>query len=360
MVCKNCGNSLREGEKFCTNCGTYNDPDDVEMEDNSYTSIDEFSTQAKIKPKKEKKKKEKKPKTVVEEYNPNEDPLVAAYVGEDYKWVVQRPFNIYALLLSWIYFLYRKLYLIGILGLVLLGLIIKLLPIILIPYIVLSMVFSGLFFNKIYLDIVEKKVQKIESNSKALDNVEEICKKKGGVNVWLPLLIFFIFLVIMLASYVNIGAFNPTVTGRYASENSTNLANCKSLCKQIYRGLDDKQKTGILEEMSCEIELKTPKIYNIYIKINSGSKFRYLYYKNDATGYYNLSGDTDNIEMLEDTLKTYGLSDGDKEFLAASKELDKRMQKIQEESEYEDKLIKKNAASQEKLHYVFTKDDILN
>ena len=32
MVCKNCGEQLKSGEKFCTVCGYYNDPDDVSME----------------------------------------------------------------------------------------------------------------------------------------------------------------------------------------------------------------------------------------------------------------------------------------------------------------------------------------
>lgn len=360
MVCKNCGNQLRENEKFCTICGTYNDPSDVdntpskkktpedEMENNNYSEFEEFSKQPKTVSKK---------KTVVEEYSIKGDPYIAAYIGEDYKWVVERPFNIYALLLSWIYFLYRKVYLIGIIGLIITGLIIKYVPIIIIPYIVLSMVGSGLFFNKIYLDIVESRVQKIESKARTSAEIEAICKKKGGVNVFIPLLIFFVFLVIMLLSYININTGGEE--SKFWSENSSNQANCLSMGKKIYKNLDSSLVGGNLEELACEITVTSYNTYNIYIKLNKDGNYRYLYFQNDQDGHINLKGNTDYIATLENTEKQYGLSDSDKDLLTTSRELSNKFASIKDDSDYEDNQIFKNTDTKAKTHYVFTKDDIL-
>ena len=192
MRCKNCGNLLRNSEKFCTICGTYNDPNDTSLEADAKEMappqeeniVEEFSFNKKL--------KEKSSDKLVDDFTTRDDPYVAAYIGEDYKWIVERPFNIYALLLSWIYFLYRKLYIIGSIGLLITGIIVRFIPIIIIPYIVLVMVGSGIGFNKIYLMIVERKVNKIAAQTDSPADAMEKCQKKGGVNPWIPIGIFFI------------------------------------------------------------------------------------------------------------------------------------------------------------------------
>lgn len=370
MVCKSCGNELRSNEKFCTVCGTYNDPDE-ELEENSYdTDIEEFQLKGKSKDKKKKDKKEKeKQKKIIEEaeeliekedIHQIEDPYVAAYIGEDYKWVAERPFNIYALLLSWMYFLYRKLYLIGITGLAITGVIIKLLPIIIVPYIVLSMVFSGLFFNKIYLHIVEKRVSKIQRNTEGLGAFEitSICKKKGGVNVFIPLLIFFVFLVIMLSNYINI-SWNPT-SPNFWDENSNNQANCRSMGKRIYDSLDDYGVEGELVELGCEITNNQIKTYNIYLKLSQNGNTKYVYFQNNKDGYFEVKGNTDMIAELETLQSDYGLAENYREFLTTSKELSNKFSSLKDDAEYENKLINQDDDQKEKTHFIFTRDEILN
>lgn len=356
MVCKNCGNRLKNNEKFCTICGTYNDLDSASLESDelgnvneNYEEFGEFQL---------KKKAKKSTKKEVVEYAPGEDPLMAAYIGEDYKWVAERPFNIYALLLSWMYFLYRKLYLIGIIGLIVTGVILKFAPIIIAPYIVLSMVFSGLFFNKIYLDAVEKRVNKIQNNAKGLDDLEKICKKKGGVNVFLPLLIFFLFLVGMLLSYINIDY--QQKEPNFWNENSSNKANCKSMGKQVYSTLSSYNIEGDIEEFACVIEKGSYKTYNLYFKLINKATYQYLYFKNDSEGYFIIQGNTDLIDELEALQEEYGLAESDEDFLLTSKELSNQYSSIKDDSEYEDRLIREKSDTREKLHFVFTKDDILN
>ena len=364
MKCKNCGNDLRAGERFCTNCGTYNDPSEVEekpskkkgltpedeMEDNSFSEFNEFS------PTTNKKSKVKESTDI--DYSVKGDPFIAAYIGEDYKWVVERPFNIYALIFSWMYFLYRKLYIIGIVGLVITGIILKFIPIIIVPYIILSMVGSGVLFNKIYLDIIETKVHKLEQKTTSADQLESLCKKKGGVNVFIPLLIFFVFIIIMLLSYINVNIGNDT--SKYWSENGTNNANCKAMGKNLYKNLSESVQGGTLEELACEIDLGEKKIYNVYLKLNKEGTYRYLYFQSDTEGFFNLKGNTDFVENLENTEKQYGLTESDKELLIVSKELSNKFSAIKDDSDYEDELINKGKDTKEKTHYVFTRDDIFS
>ncbi|MBR6136615.1 MAG: zinc-ribbon domain-containing protein [Bacilli bacterium] len=376
MVCKNCGNELKENERFCTMCGTFNDPNDdddipvgvetfqvptenptIENPEEEFPEIDEFKIGGKTKeekPKKEKVKKERPPK---EEYVPVGDPNIIAYIGEDYRWIVDRPFNIYALLLSFIYFLYRKMYLIGFLGLLLSGFVVKLFPIATIPYIALVMIGSGFLFNKIYLDTVERKVNKIVQNAEPGEDVAELCRKKGGVNVFTPFLFFFLFLIIMFLSYVRIMPFYRT--SKYWSANSDNLANCKRMGRNVYENLGETVKNGELEELICEIIIGTDKKhYNFYLKMVDNGQLRYLYYEDNGRGFEDLRGSTDFIEDLEKTKEKYGLADSDQEFLDTSKDLPNKFDALKDDASYEDKAILNGKDTKEKTHFRFNKDDL--
>lgn len=379
MKCRNCGNELRENERFCTMCGTFNDPNDeddipvgvetfqvptetppVDNSEEEFPEIDEFKIGGKPKeekPKKEKKQKVKKEKPPKEEYVPVGDPNIIAYIGEDYRWIVERPFNIYALLLSFIYFLYRKMYLIGFLGLLLSGFVVKLFPIATIPYIALVMIGSGFFFNKIYLDTVERKVNKIVQNAEPGEDVTEICRKKGGVNTFTPFLFFFLFLIIMFLSYVRIIPFYRT--SKYWSVNSDNLANCKRMGRNVYENLGETVKNGELEELICEIVIGTDKKhYNFYLKMVDNGQLRYLYYEDNGRGFEDLRGSTDFIEDLEKTKEKFGLADSDQEFLDTSKDLPNKFDALKDDASYEDKAILNGKDTKEKTHFRFNKDDL--
>jgi len=372
MVCKNCGNELKENERFCTMCGTFNDPNDddipVGIEDfqvpneretvvdnDEFTEINEFNIGVKKEDNtKEKVKKEKPPK---EEYIPEGEPTIIAYIGEDYRWIAERPFNIYALLLSFIYFLYRKMYLIGFLGLLLSGFVIKLFPIATIPYIAIIMIGSGFLFNKIYLDTVERKVKKIVENAKPGEDIIETCKKKGGVNVFMPFLFFFLFLIIMFLSYVRINPFYKQ--SKYWNDNTENLANCKRNARNVYENLGDTVDDGELEEIICEIIIGTnKKKYNFYLKMVDNGQLRYLFYEENEFGNPDLRGSTDFIEDLEKTKEQYGLANSDQEFLDNSKDLPNKFDSLKDDAAYEDKAILNGKDTKEKTHFRFSKDDL--
>ena len=358
MVCKNCGEKLRSNERFCTVCGYYNDGEDDSLENDELGKNARGPSDSFFKMKKKSKNDEEQ--MVDTSYRIAEDSLMEAYIGEDYKWVMERPFNVYALIFSWMYFLYRKLYLIGVIGLAITGIILKFAPIIIVPYIILSMVGSGLFFNKIYIKLVERKVESIERKSPGLDSysLERKCKRRGGVTVVVPLVIFLIFLVIMIFSFLNIQYTEETPD--FWKENNENQANCKSMGKQAYKTLSKYNIAGTLEEVACEVEISSRKSYNIYLKVQEKAQYHYIFFANDQEGYITLKGNTEIIKELEVTQKTYGLSESDEEFLQTSKELANKFASLKDDEAYEAKQIKEKTNTREKTHFVFTKDDILN
>ena len=350
MVCKNCGEKLRSNEKFCTVCGYYNDDEGDLLENKEQEKKQEFKEE--IAPEAEEIEE-------TENQEPNEN-LMEVYIGEDYKWVMEKPFNIYALLFSWMYFLYRKLYLTGIIGLVITGIILEYVPAIVIPYIVLSMVGSGIFFNKLYIKIVERKVKAIEKDSLGLDSetIERKCKRRGGVTVIIPLVILFAFLIVLI--YLKMDVKITDENQRYWKENGENKANCKSMSRQAYNALGSNNVPGTIEEAVCSIELSDRKSYNIYLKVSDKAQYQYILFTNEVEGYLEMKGNTEEIKELEASKEVYGLSTEYEEFLQTSKELASKYESLKDDAEYEDKQIKANANTREKTHFVFTKDDILN
>ena len=374
MVCKKCGRKLKRSEKFCTECGYYNDDDDFSLEDDALEDVDEDSDVIIVdedseeyedydeddKKEREKKSKVKKEKKKREVSLDDVDSLMELYIGEDYKWICERPFNIYALIFSWMYFLYRKLYLIGTLGLVLTGLVLNYLMSFIVPYIVLVMVLSGIFFNKIYLFVVRRRITSIIKKLDANDeyNIEEKCRKRGGVSVFGALVVFVIFLAIMLLSFID-GVGLPQEEPKYWEVNSRNLANCKSIVRQTYQILKDNKIDGELEEGICEVHVGDSKTYDTYLMLKSGSVYQYYYFMNEGK-YFTLKGNTETLEYLEKEKEKGTISEEEEQMLSLTKNLSSKFTSLKKDASYEDNLIQEGLDTGEKTHYVFTKDDILN
>ena len=118
MKCEKCGKKLRKNEKFCTVCGYYNDEKDNlspdEWDDGDYDLLSEEQNNENGQEINTVENSEEK-KTISYSFEKERD--LEAYIGEDYKMIKKSPFNIYAFLLNWMYVLYRKLYITGIIGL---------------------------------------------------------------------------------------------------------------------------------------------------------------------------------------------------------------------------------------------------
>ena len=395
MLCKKCGKRLKKGEEFCNVCGYYNNPDEAgfsdsteelgeldeeydedsnEFDDDEYEvveeeeydddeissnlinntniedekseSIEEYSLEAKT----------EKPKKLT---NFKDDRFIEAYIGEDYKWIIKRPVNIYAMLLSWVYFLYRKMYIIGSLGLALTGVVYRLgakyLPI----YIALVMILSGILFNPIYRLVINFKIKRIKNKNYGTDDftLEEICKKKGGVNTPVALLIFLIFLLIMLRTYYRISYNNENT--KFWHENSENKANCNSMVKQDVNLLDESNIDGDIKEAVCHIrKTNTTKSYDIYLKIIINKKEKYVYFKDNKNTTI-IEGLNGELEDLQQKNRNNTITEEEKKLLDRILDIKSSYSKYYNESKNEDTLIKTRKNFSEKINYIISKDEIL-
>ena len=360
MRCEKCGKKLRKNEKFCTVCGYYNESDkDVspdEWDDGDYNLIEE--EQKEIQEPQEinigKIEDEKK----VINYDFEEERDVEAYIGEDYKMIKKSPFNFYAFLLNWMYVLYRKLYITGIIGLGIALFITLYYTRFIIVYLVVSMILLGFVFNPYYIFIIKQRIKRLESKYEGSDafTFTGICQEKGGVNAPFALVIYFIFLVVIFFSLVRID-YNKNHNTKFWKENSDNRANCNYYVKTAYSDVE-KEEYGSVDEAVCKISIINTKEYNIYIKVIKDNKTHYIYYEteNERLKY---SNSTLNLEELKKKEKDKTITKEEKEKLSNIEKIESNYKIIVKNSESEDELIKEKKNNKEKLNYVFTKEEVM-
>jgi len=424
MKCAKCGKKLRSNEKFCTNCGYYNDgnendtwkepvQDEDLIDENWYEDEVEANTKdddeeiivpeekkKKEKKKKEKKKKEKKKKELEKVEIKEEQPVqvevppvppvpieeevvvkkekeekkqkelikedksndyyyeneryLEAYIGEDYKIIKKSPFNIWAFLLNWMYFLYRKLFITGIIGLIITTLVAFFLTKYFLIYLVVMLIVLGFGFNPYYIFISKKKVEKLLKEYEGSDSftLENECRAMGGVNIIFSLIIYAIFLVIIVLSITGF-KINTDHNAKYWKENSENKANCLSLTKLAYN--QEKTKYNSIDEAICKLNNKE---YTIYLKAVKGSEIIYIYYEteNDYIVYKN---NTSIIPQLEERKKNNNISVNDEKLLSDLKLVKTDYSSSVRKANEEDKLIKNKRNKEEKHYFIISYEELI-
>ena len=129
-----------------------------------------------------------------------------AFVGRNYVKISKKHFSIPAFLFNWYYLLYRKQYLLALLGMILiimLTIISNYLFIIKYLIITIMIIFSislGFLFNQIYIKFINKKIKKIKQENSNLDveTLLELCQKKGGTSIFSATIIYTLFLIIIV------------------------------------------------------------------------------------------------------------------------------------------------------------------
>ena len=392
MLCKKCGKKLKPDEEFCSVCGYYNDPndevfseeddksfdddyfdeirdaDDDDDENVGHDEIDDMVESNLINGVNVPDNEELMEFTPTSEADPKQkltnfkdDRLVEAFTGEDYKWIIRRPFNLYAFFLSWIYFLYRKMYITGLIGLVITGIVYKFFPSFVIPYAIIVMVLSGFLFNPLYKLYASIRIRSIRKHNYGSDDftIEQICQQKGGTSLILTLVIFFIFLVVMIRTYYSF-SFNNENT-KFWSENSENKANCTSMSKSSYRMLNEEEAAGVLEEAVCNVRrTNSTKSYDIYLKITNPetNTFRIVFFRDDKDSV-TIEGVGVNLELLQDKNRNGIISEEETQLLNRTLEIRNQYTKIHDASIDEDRLIKTKKNKSEKINYIIPKDEIL-
>lgn len=126
-----------------------------------------------------------------------------AYIGKNYVKISKKKFSIPAFFFSWIYLLYRKKYLVAILGMLLIVILTVLSKYISIMKIVINIlsigipILLGLKFNAWYINSANKKLKKLKAKKLQLSALDFIalCQKKGGTNLFLAIIIYTIFVI---------------------------------------------------------------------------------------------------------------------------------------------------------------------
>ena len=127
-----------------------------------------------------------------------DEKLQIAYIGYNYQKIMSQNLSIPALFLSWLYTLYRKVYIPSIIGMAIVSLLSF------IPYrlyyviILIFVIVLGMNFNKWYIAYVKNQIQKIKINNPNADesNLINICRNQGGTNVGIAIAIYIGFAII--------------------------------------------------------------------------------------------------------------------------------------------------------------------
>lgn len=245
MYCFRCGSKVRENEKYCPHCGA-----DV-LEELKRYSYPEFERKEEIPTPTHNDQYEY---SIKYSFQDTED-LVKAYVGKNYDKIKNTKFSIPTLLLGPLYFFYRKMYPYGLLWIftiIVFGTLLSPLSII------LPIIFATLF-AQLYLNDVKRKVNNIKLQNKTTDKetLYNTCKKKGGVNITLPILIVILGIVILsfIIELPDLTKEKPLDKKQEYSIGSLSYTIPKGYIKSEYETEDYKSYSYIDDDKYCHISL---------------------------------------------------------------------------------------------------------
>ena len=381
MKCPNCGNKAGRKDIFCEICGTYlkdQEKDDwnteeIDLEEEEKKEeekveekIEEDTVSEEVQEEKKSKKKEKlfsvkdSSGTRKNQFSYENEDLLEAYIGEDYKLIKKSFFNIWAFLFNWMYVLYRKLYVTGIIGLILSWIVVAFFRKYILIYLVVVSVLLALLFSPYYIFISKKKVEKIKSQNGDEDSftLSGICKSKGGVKVLPALLLYSAFLIIVFFTITHL-RFTLGLRTKFWEENRDNLANCTSLVKVVYRNVSSSgREVGDVVEAVCKITAGDTKEYEVYVKSKKDKNVFYSYYKTQ-NGYIAYRGDTIMLNELLERQKKVTLTEEEVKMLKELQSMDVNYDKYHDQAEREDLLVKQRKNTREKLSYILNKEEII-
>lgn len=384
MKCPKCGKRLRNNEKFCTVCGYFVgdiSPDDLEQEEQEERKekkVKEELQEERILSEtlNEKTRQETTDDNLDDDFQENtefqvkdssgtrkneysyeNEDLLEAYIGEDYKLIKNSIFNFWAFLLNWMYLLYRKLYITGAIGLIVTWLVVMFLRKYFLIYLGIIMIVLGFGFNPYYIMVAKKRVEKIKDNTESNDRFElaNTCKEKGGVNVLLALIVYFVFLVIVFFSIISF-TINKNHNTKFWKENSENLASCTSIVKTAYTNIEETKDRGELKDAVCKV-LKN-KEYEVYVKTELDGKTIYSYYSTE-NGYVSYKENTLQMNELEIQRGNGTINQENKDILTRLKKIETTYQDTYMKAQKEEDLIKRKKNTEARTSFIFTTEEII-
>lgn len=212
--------------------------------------------------------------------------IIKSFIGKNSEVIYSKinkkgSFNIYSMLFTFMYFLYRKMYIIGIISFVLQSLIAEVVNNIFVS--LACFVIWGFAFYPLYKMYVNRKVKKIT----AKEFTEEEIKKKGGTSVGAAIIVPVILIVILLAS-IGIEIMNSAMETINNNDNNTNTSKYYSYngAKIKYGNEWQEEYVSAGNEIDKALCEKNGDIIIICLKVSDIS---------DATTDYSLSNDRQEL-----------------------------------------------------------------
>lgn len=202
MMCLKCGNEIKDNEQICGKCG--HNKSNIPTSDNSFATVNRGIYNPNPVNKEEAEK-------VLEEQK-QFDELLQIYIGNMYYNFKKGSFSWCAFFMSYIYFMYRKMYAVGSIIFVLnftINLIFRNSGLLNSVIGLVFNLFLGIIFKRLYFNECVERVAKIKQNNPNLgfNQLTELVRKKGGVNkiIVLPFIIYYgIILVLFILTIIAI------------------------------------------------------------------------------------------------------------------------------------------------------------
>lgn len=132
-----------------------------------------------------------------------EDILVKKFIGKNADVMYEKmkkkgSFNVFCMLFSFCYFLYRKMYLIGLISFLIQSLIVNYVKNIFVS--IICVVIWGFTFYPLYKFHITRKINKIKEKATTEEEINNRCAKKGGTSIIAIIIVPFILIIILIAS----------------------------------------------------------------------------------------------------------------------------------------------------------------
>ena len=226
----------------------------------------------------------------------NDEELLKAFIGKNYDKITTKPFNFAGFFFTVFYMFYRKMFLYGTILAIAHMVILCIVNSIIVT--IIFIIAMGLLANKIYLYYSKKKIIKIklQNPQKNINELKDICSKKGGTSILILILgILDVLAIIIITSIIivsvgigngikslsnNFNNLNITVNNKDTTNDSVSLKDTTlvenvnvmgyacfgSNCKISIEEADD-TTSYVLDASNVEL-IKMLGDYNDYVKLN--------------------------------------------------------------------------------------------
>lgn len=242
-----------------------------------------------------------------------EDVLIKKFIGKNADVIYNKmekkgSFNIFCMLFSFLYFFYRKMYLIGLLSFIIQSIIANYVKNFFVS--ILCMITLGFIFYPLYKIHVTKKINKIKEKATTVEEINNMCIKKGGTSILLIIMVPLLLVVILIASL-----------GMTILNSATNVADNKgnnTTFKSIPNMSNVPSASNSLNTSSIS---NTPSVSNYYsyegAEIKYGDEWQQMYAEIGSQKYKTLCEKNGNIIIV--CLDVSNIGDGITDYSISSK-----------------------------------------